>query len=79
MMKKGQSSRRNPHKVLEAMKIFSHKRYYSMSWRIPVNMKFVEGFAEGQESIRQAAFPQTLKNKGGKLSHKIYLSVSVSA
>ncbi len=71
-----------PHKVLEAMKIFSHKRYHFdvLKVEVPVNMKFVEGFAEGQAVYSRQEALKLFKEQS-EVTHLpyIYLSAGVSA
>ena len=71
-----------PHKVLEAMKIFSHKRYHVdvLKVEVPVNMKFVEGFAEGQVVYSRQEALKHFKEQS-EVTHLpyIYLSAGVSA
>ena len=71
-----------PHKVLEAMKIFSHKRYHVdvLKVEVPVNMKFVEGFAEGQAVYSRQKALKLFKEQS-EVTHLpyIYLSAGVSA
>ncbi|OFS30232.1 tagatose-bisphosphate aldolase [Abiotrophia sp. HMSC24B09] len=71
-----------PHKVLEAMKIFSHKRYHVdvLKVEVPVNMKFVEGFAEGQAVYSRQEALKLFKEQS-EVTHLpyIYLSAGVSA
>ena len=71
-----------PHKVLEAMKIFSHKRYHVdvLKVEVPVNMKFVEGFAEGQVVYSRQEALKLFKEQS-EVTHLpyIYLSAGVSA
>lgn len=71
-----------PHKVLEAMKIFSNKRYHVdvLKVEVPVNMKFVEGFAEGQVVYSRQEALKLFKEQS-EVTHLpyIYLSAGVSA
>ena len=71
-----------PHKVLEAMKIFSNKRYHVdvLKVEVPVNMKFVEGFAEGQVVYSRQEALKHFKEQS-EVTHLpyIYLSAGVSA
>ena len=71
-----------PHKVLEAMKIFSHKRYHVdvLKVEVPVNMKFVEGFAEGQVVYSRQEALKRFKEQS-EVTHLpyFYLSAGVSA
>ena len=75
-------AKEKPHKVLEAMKIFSHKRYHVdvLKVEVPVNMKFVEGFAEGQVVYSRQEALKLFKEQS-EVTHLpyIYLSAGVSA
>lgn len=70
------------HKVNEAMKVFSDDRFGIdvLKVEVPVNMKYVEGFAEGEVVFSKEEAAQAFKNQEAA-SHLpyIYLSAGVSA
>ena len=71
-----------PRKVIEAMKEFSNPRYNVdvLKVEVPVNMKFVEGFSDGEivYTKNEAANYFKLQDEATKLPY-IYLSAGVSA
>ena len=71
-----------PRKVIEAMKEFSNTRYNVdvLKVEVPVNMKFVEGFSDGEivYTKNEAANYFKLQDEATKLPY-IYLSAGVSA
>lgn len=71
-----------PRKVIEAMKVFSDPRYNVdvLKVEVPVNMKFVEGFSDGETvyTKEEAANYFKLQEESTSLSY-IYLSAGVSA
>ncbi len=71
-----------PRKVIEAMKVFSDPRYNVdvLKVEVPVNMKFVEGFAEGEVVYTKEEAQKYFKEQSDatKLPF-IYLSAGVSA
>ena len=71
-----------PRKVIEAMKEFSNPRYNVdvLKVEVPVNMKFVEGFSDGQAvyTEEEAANYFKLQDEATQLPY-IYLSAGVSA
>ena len=71
-----------PRKVIEAMKVFSDPRYNVdvLKVEVPVNMKFVEGFSDGETvyTKEEAANYFKLQEESTLLPY-IYLSAGVSA
>ena len=71
-----------PRKVIEAMKVFSDPRYNVdvLKVEVPVNMKFVEGFSDGETvyTREEAANYFKLQEESTSLPY-IYLSAGVSA
>ena len=71
-----------PRKVIEAMKVFSDPRYNVdvLKVEVPVNMKFVEGFSDGESvyTKEEAANYFKLQEESTSLPY-IYLSAGVSA
>ena len=71
-----------PRKVIEAMKEFSNPRYNVdvLKVEVPVNMKFVEGFSDGEAvyTEEEAANYFKLQDEATQLRY-IYLSAGVSA
>ena len=71
-----------PRKVIEAMKEFSNPRYKVdvLKVEVPVNMKFVEGFSDGEAvyTEEEAANYFKLQDEATQLPY-IYLSAGVSA
>lgn len=71
-----------PRKVIEAMKVFSDLRYNVdvLKVEVPVNMKYVEGFAEGEVVYTKEEAQKYFKEQSDatKLPF-IYLSAGVSA
>ena len=71
-----------PRKVIEAMKVFSDPRYNVdvLKVEVPVNMKFVEGFSDGETvyTREEAANYFKLQEESTLLPY-IYLSAGVSA
>ncbi len=71
-----------PHKVNEAMKVFSDERFGIdvLKVEVPVNMKYVEGFADGEVVYTREEAAQAFKDQEAA-SHLpyIYLSAGVSA
>ena len=71
-----------PRKVIEAMKVFSDPRYNVdvLKVEVPVNMKFVEGFSDGETvyTKEEAANYFKLQEEVTSLPY-IYLSAGVSA
>ena len=71
-----------PRKVIEAMKVFSDPRYNVdvLKVEVPVNMKFVEGFSDGETvyTKEEAANYFKLQEEATSLPY-IYLSAGVSA
>jgi len=71
-----------PRKVIEAMKVFSDPRYNVdvLKVEVPVNMKFVEGFSNGETvyTKEEAANYFKLQEESTSLPY-IYLSAGVSA
>ena len=71
-----------PRKVIEAMKEFSNPRYNVdvLKVEVPVNMKYVEGFADGEVVYTKEAAANYFKqqDKATNLPY-IYLSAGVSA
>lgn len=71
-----------PRKVIEAMKVFSDPRYNVdvLKVEVPVNMKFVEGFSDGETvyTKEEAANYFKLQEETTSLPY-IYLSAGVSA
>lgn len=71
-----------PRKVIEAMKVFSDPRYNVdvLKVEVPVNMKFVEGFADGEVVYTKGEAQKYFKEQSDatKLPF-IYLSAGVSA
>ena len=71
-----------PRKVIEAMKVFSDPRYNVdvLKVEVPVNMKFVEGFSDGETvyTKEEAANYFKLQEESTSLPY-IYLSAGVSA
>ncbi len=71
-----------PRKVIEAMKVFSEPRYNVdvLKVEVPVNMKFVEGFSDGEVvyTKEEAANYFKRQNDATPLPY-IYLSAGVSA
>lgn len=71
-----------PRKVIEAMKEFSNTRYNVdvLKVEVPVNMKFVEGFSDGEAvyTEEEAANYFKLQDEATQLPY-IYLSAGVSA
>lgn len=71
-----------PRKVIEAMKVFSDPRYNVdvLKVEVPVNMKFVEGFADGEVVYTKEEAQKYFKEQSDatKLPF-IYLSAGVSA
>ena len=71
-----------PRKVIEAMKVFSDARFNIdvLKVEVPVNVKYVEGFAEGEVvySREEAAKYFAEQDKATNLPY-IYLSAGVSA
>ena len=73
-----------PHKVNEAMKLFSEPRYNVdvLKVEVPVNMNFVEGFAkDGVESVYSLAEAKAVFKEQSDATHLpfIFLSAGVSA
>ena len=73
-----------PHKVNEAMKLFSEPRYNVdvLKVEVPVNMNFVEGFAkDGVESVYSLAEAKAFFKEQSDATHLpfIFLSAGVSA
>ncbi|MCK1211931.1 tagatose 1,6-diphosphate aldolase, partial [Streptococcus uberis] len=70
------------HKVNEAMKVFSDERFGIdvLKVEVPVNMNYVEGFAEGEAVFTREEAAQAFKEQEAA-SHLpyIYLSAGVSA
>ena len=71
-----------PRKVIEAMKVFSDPRYNVdvLKVEVPINMKFVEGFSDGETvyTKEEAANYFKLQEESTSLPY-IYLSAGVSA
>ena len=71
-----------PHKVNEAMKVFSDARFRIdvLKVEVPVNMKYVEGFADGEVVYTKEEASKAFKDQEAA-SHLpyIYLSAGVSA
>lgn len=71
-----------PRKVIEAMKVFSDPRYNVdvLKVEVPINMKFVEGFSDGETvyTREEAANYFKLQEESTSLPY-IYLSAGVSA
>lgn len=71
-----------PHKVNEAMKVFSDERFGIdvLKVEVPVNMKYVEGFADGEVVYTREEAAQAFKDQEAA-SHLpyIYLSAGVLA
>ncbi|NQO19014.1 tagatose-bisphosphate aldolase [Streptococcus suis] len=71
-----------PHKVNEAMKVFSDDRFGIdvLKVEVPVNMKYVEGFADGEVVYTKEEAAKAFKDQEAA-SHLpyIYLSAGVSA
>ena len=71
-----------PRKVIEAMKVFSDPRYNVdvLKVEVPINMKFVEGFSDGETvyTREEAANYFKLQEESTLLPY-IYLSAGVSA
>jgi hypothetical protein len=71
-----------PHKVNEAMKVFSDERFGIdvLKVEVPVNMKYVEGFADGEVVYTKEEAAKAFKDQEAA-SHLpyIYLSAGVSA
>ncbi len=73
-----------PHKVNEAMRIFSDSRYHVdvLKVEVPVNMNFVEGFTpEGVEAIHTKDEAKAIFKEQSNVTHLpfIFLSAGVSA
>lgn len=71
-----------PRKVIEAMKVFSDPRYNVdvLKVEVPVNMKFVEGFADGEVVyIKEEAQKYFKEQSDSTKLPFIYLSAGVSA
>ena len=73
-----------PHKVNEAVKLFSDPRYYVdvLKVEVPVNMNFVEGFTkEGVEPVYSVTEAQAFFKEQSDATHLpfIFLSAGVSA
>ncbi|HEG9822182.1 TPA: tagatose-bisphosphate aldolase [Staphylococcus aureus] len=71
-----------PRKVNEAMKLFSEPRFNVdvLKVEVPVNMKYVEGFAEGEVVYTKEEAAQHFKNQDAATHLPyIYLSAGVSA
>lgn len=75
-------AKEKPRKVIEAMKVFSNPRFNIdvLKVEVPVNMKYVEGFAEGEVvySREEAAAYFKAQDEATNLPY-IYLSAGVSA
>ena len=69
-----------PHKVNEAMKLFSEDRFNVDVLKVPVNMNFVEGFSEGEVVYTKEEAAQHFRDQD-EATHLpyIYLSAGVSA
>ena len=71
-----------PRKVIEAMKVFSDPRYNVdvLKVEVPVNMKFVEGFADGEVVYTKEEAANYFKQQDEATNLRyIYLSAGVSA
>ncbi len=71
-----------PRKVIEAMKVFSDPRYNVdvLKVEVPVNMKFVEGFADGEVVYTKEEAQKYFKEQSDSTKLPfIYLSAGVSA
>lgn len=71
-----------PRKVNEAMKLFSEARFNVdvLKVEVPVNMKYVEGFAEGEVVYSKEEAAQHFKDQDASTNLPyIYLSAGVSA
>ncbi|WAE40179.1 tagatose-bisphosphate aldolase [Staphylococcus pasteuri] len=71
-----------PRKVNEAMKLFSEPRFnvYVLKVEVPVNMKYVEGFADGEVVYTKEEAAQHFRNQEASTNLPyIYLSAGVSA
>ncbi len=71
-----------PHKVIEAMKVFSQERFNVdvLKVEVPVNMNFVEGFSEGEFVFTQEEAAAYFKQQEAATNLPyIYLSAGVSA
>ncbi|WML30367.1 tagatose-bisphosphate aldolase [Neobacillus sp. OS1-32] len=71
-----------PHKVIDAMKVFSDPRYNVdvLKVEVPVNMNYVEGFAEGEVVYTAEQAKQYFKDQSDATELPyIYLSAGVSA
>ena len=75
-------AKEKPRKVIEAMKVFSNPRFNIdvLKLEVPVNMKYVEGFAEGEVVYTKAEAAAYFKaqDEATNLPY-IYLSAGVSA
>ncbi|HEQ9220168.1 TPA: tagatose-bisphosphate aldolase [Streptococcus pyogenes] len=70
------------HKVNEAMKVFSEERFGVdvLKVEVPVNMKFVEGFADGEVLFTKEEAAQAFRDQEASTDLPyIYLSAGVSA
>lgn len=73
---------KKPHKVLEAMKEFAKPRYNIdvLKMEVPVNMKFVEGYADGETAYTKAEAAKYFKEQSEITDLPfIFLSAGVSA
>ena len=71
-----------PRKIIEAMKVFSDPRYNVdvLKVEVPVNMKFVEGFSDGEVVYTKEEAANYFKDQNDATSLPyIYLSAGVSA
>ena len=75
MMKKSRSgsveyAKVKPRKVIEAMKVFSDPRFNIdvLKVEVPVNVKYVEGFADGEVVYSKAEVLTSLKHKKKRLT-----------
>ena len=71
-----------PHKVNEAMKLFSQERFNVdvLKVEVPVNMNYVEGFAQGEVVYSKEEAAQYFKEQDAATNLPyIYLSAGVSA
>ena len=64
-----------PRKVNEAMKLFSEARFNVdvLKVEVPVNMKYVEGFAEGEVVYSKEEAAQHFKDQDASNKLTIYL------
>ncbi len=70
------------HKINEAMKVFSEERFGVdvLKVEVPVNMKFVEGFADGEVLFTKEEAAQAFRDQEASTDLPyIYLSAGVSA